>query len=90
MGKGQAEKKISPKECKFSITEGTMKGLKMVSDGQSLYGFLLEMRRELGKAYTETANSLRVALGSELHAVQNQHQSTQTASRKAQPLCHHT
>lgn len=31
------------------------------------------MRRELRKAYTETANSLKVTLGSELHAVQNQH-----------------
>lgn len=47
----------------------------------------LGSRRELGKAYTETANTLRVALGSELHVVQNQCQSAQTASRKARPLC---
>lgn len=41
----------------------------------------------LEKAYTETANSLRVAVGSKLHVVQNQRQSAQTASRKARPLC---
>lgn len=30
----------------------------------------LRMRRELGKAYTDTAYSLSVALGSELHRMQ--------------------
>lgn len=57
--------------------------------GRAYVGSSLGRRRELGKAYTYTkaANSLRAAMGRELHVVQNQRQSAQTASRKARPLC---